>query len=175
MRPLIRVCMPQMSPLKRHFHSLSGEWIMQNHTFPFSPRLTIAFLRNRWDLNLADFKTKISEDMKPRKRKQYNVSINIFWLQFEFDIPTWILTPINWGGGDTSTSSISQQLTVFRQASCSLRLSRSLGSLRTMNYTMADICIGIKFNIVFVCNKYISIGQQSLQWYLYWQKMSNLA
>ena len=74
-RPLIRACMPQRSTLKRldtftHF-PFKGMNYAKSY-FPFFTKAYNSLKKEVRDLNLADFKTKLSEDMKPRKRKQYN-------------------------------------------------------------------------------------------------------
>ena len=73
--PLIRACMPQRSTLKRldtftHF-PFKGMNYAKSY-FPFFTKAYNSLKKEVRDLNLADFKTKLSEDMKPRKRKQYN-------------------------------------------------------------------------------------------------------
>ena len=74
-RPLIRACMPQRSLLKRlgtftHFPFKGMDYA--NSYFPFFTKAYNSLKKEVRDLHLADFKAKLIENMKPRKRKHYN-------------------------------------------------------------------------------------------------------
>ena len=75
-RPLIRACMPQRSVQKRldtftHFSFKGMDY--SNSYFPFFTKTYNNIKKEVRDLNLADFKKNLAEDMKPSKRKHYNV------------------------------------------------------------------------------------------------------
>ena len=75
-RPLIRACMPKRSVQKRldtftHFSFKGMDY--SNSYFPFFTKTYNNIKKEVRDLNLADFKKNLAEDMKPSKRKHYNV------------------------------------------------------------------------------------------------------
>ena len=74
-RPLIRGGMPQRSVQNRldtftHFPFKGMNYA--NSYFPFFTKTYNSLKKEMRDLNLIDFKAKLTEDMKPRKRKHYN-------------------------------------------------------------------------------------------------------
>ena len=90
--------MPQRSVQKRldtftHFPFKGMDY--SNSYFPFFTKTYNNIKKEVRDLNLADFKKNLAEDMKPSKRKHYNVGHkfvslipSLYVSEFSFEWPT---------------------------------------------------------------------------------------